>query len=158
MLQKVLFSLASNEYEVFEANVFAIGTAFENDTKSVRVHAELVKEHTNLLPGMYVNALIETNPSLKKVLPNEAIISEGEEEFIFVKLNGSSHEGHSHEGHDHEKHMVLFEKVAVKTGSTELGYTEIIQIDEMPENSGIVTIGAFYLQAEMKKGEAGHVH
>lgn len=163
--QKVIFSLASNENEVFEAKVFAIGTAFENETKSVRVHAELVEEHTNLLPGMFVSALIESNPSNKRVLPDEAIVSEGENEFIFIKPidqhlgHDHGHDDHAdHEGHGHEEPKVMFMKVAIKTGSSELGFTEIIETDELPENEGIVTKGAFYLHAEMKKGEAGHVH
>jgi len=165
--QKVLFSLASDEGSIFDATVFAIGKAFENETKSIRVHAEIVGESNNLLPGMYVNALIETNPKMRRVLPDAAIISEGEKEYIFVKTiqKEDLHEGHSHEeeesgheGHNHNSPKISFLKIGVKTGYSELGLTEILATDSIPPNDGIVIKGAFYLHAEMKKGEAGHVH
>ena len=161
--QKVLFSLASNEGVDYEAVVFAIGKAFENETKSVRVHAEIIAKKHNLLPGMYVNALIVTDPKTRRVLPDNSIISEGENEYIFVQtiqkedaLEG--HEEHGHEGHGHNAVKVGFLKIGVSTGNSELGYTEILATDSIPLNEGIVFKGAFYLHAEMKKGDAGHAH
>jgi len=165
--QKVLFSLASDEGAVYEAVVFSIGKAFENETKSVRVHAEIAEEKHNLLPGMYVNAMIESDPQTRRVLPDEAIISEGEKEYVFIQTikQADSHEGHDHaheeeghEGHGHNSPKISFLKIGVSTGNSELGYTEILATDSIPLNEGIVLKGAFYLHAEMKKGEAGHVH
>jgi cobalt-zinc-cadmium efflux system membrane fusion protein len=168
--QKVLFSLASNEGVDYEAVVFAIGKAFENDTKSVRVHAEIIAKKHNLLPGMYVNAIIVTDPQTRRVLPDNSIISEGEHEYIFVQTiqKEDDHEAHGHEEHGHEEHgheghghnaaKVGFLKIGVSTGNSELGFTEIIATDSLPLNEGIVIKGAFYLHAEMKKGDAGHVH
>ena len=165
--QKVLFSLASNEGVDYEAVVFAIGKAFENDTKSVRVHAEIIAKKHNLLPGMYVNAIIVTDPQTRRVLPDNSIISEGEKEYIFVQTikKEDDHEGHDHvheeeghEGHGHNAAKVGFLKIGISTGNSELGFTEILATDTIPLNEGIVIKGAFYLHAEMKKGEAGHVH
>jgi membrane fusion protein, heavy metal efflux system len=168
--QKVLFSLASNEGVDYEAVVFAIGKAFENDTKSVRVHAEIIAKKHNLLPGMYVNARIVTDPKTRRVLPDNSIISEGEHEYIFVQTiqKEDDHEAHGHEEHGHEEEgheghghnaaKVGFLKIGVSTGNSELGFTEILATDTIPLNEGIVIKGAFYLHAEMKKGEAGHVH
>ena len=161
--QKVLFSLASNEGVDYEAVVFAIGKAFENDTKSVRVHAEIIAKKHNLLPGMYVNALIVTDPKTRRVLPDNSIISEGENEYIFVQTiqkedAREGHEEHGHEGHGHNAVKVGFLKIGVSTGNSELGYTEILATDSIPLNDGIVLKGAFYLHAEMKKGDAGHAH
>ena len=168
--QKVLFSLASNEGVDYEAVVFAIGKAFENDTKSVRVHAEIIAKKHNLLPGMYVNAIIVTDPQTRRVLPDNSIISEGEKEYIFVQTiqKEDDHEAHGHEEHGHEEHgheghghnaaKVGFLKIGVSTGNSELGFTEILATDTIPLNEGIVIKGAFYLHAEMKKGDAGHVH
>jgi cobalt-zinc-cadmium efflux system membrane fusion protein len=165
--QKVLFSLASNEGVDYEAVVFSIGKAFENDTKSVRVHAEIIAKKHNLLPGMYVNAVIVTEPKRRRVLPDNSIISEGENEYIFVqtiqkedahKGHENEHEEHGHEGHEHNAAKVGFLKIGISTGNSELGYTEILATDSIPLNEGIVLKGAFYLHAEMKKGDAGHVH
>jgi cobalt-zinc-cadmium efflux system membrane fusion protein len=161
--QKVLFSLSSNEGVDYEAVVFAIGKAFENDTKSVRVHAEIIAKKHNLLPGMYVNALIVTDPKTRRVLPDNSIISEGENEYIFVQTIQKEdalerHEKHGNEGHGHNAVKVGFLKIGVSTGTSELGYTEILATDSIPLNEGIVLKGAFYLHAEMKKGDAGHAH
>lgn len=165
--QKVLFSLASNEGVDYEAVVFAIGKAFENDTKSVRVHAEIIAKNHNLLPGMYVNAIIVTNRKTRRVLPDNSIISEGENEYIFVQSiqkeddhegHQNEHEKHGHEGHGHNAAKVSFLKIGISTGNSEMGHTEILATDSIPLNEGIVIKGAFYLHAEMKKGEAGHVH
>lgn len=147
----------------YEAEVFAIGKAFENDTKSVRVHAEIIAKKHNLLPGMYVNAIIVTDPKTRRVLPDNSIISEGENEYIFVQTipKEDAHEGHDehgHEGHGHNAVKVGFLKIGVSTGNSELGFTEILATDSIPLNEGIVLKGAFYLHAEMKKGDAGHVH
>ena len=163
--QKVLFSLSSNEGVDYEAVVFSIGKAFENDTKSVRVHAEIIAKKHNLLPGMYVNAIIVTDPKTRRVLPDNSIISEGEKEYIFVQTikKADEHEDHGHEqagheGHGHNAAKIGFLKIGVSTGNSELGHTEIIATDTIPLNEGIVLKGAFYLHAEMKKGDAGHVH
>ena len=165
--QKVLFSLSSNEGVNYEAEVFAIGKAFENDTKSVRVHAEIIAKKHNLLPGMYVNAIIVADPQTRRVLPDNSIISEGEKEYIFVQTikkadehedHDHGHEEESHEGHRHNAAKVGFLKIGVSTGNSELGYTEILTTGSIPLNEGIVLKGAFYLHAEMKKGDAGHVH
>lgn len=144
--QTVHFILASNPDSIFSAKVFTIGKAFENDTKAVRVHAEIDVNKSNLLPGMYVNATIETSPSNTNAIPEKAIISEGVEEFIFVKSN-----------HNHGDNSA-FKKIQVKTGNHDLGFVEIVETVSLPKNAQIVINGAFYIEAEMKKGEAGHVH
>ena len=46
----------------------------------------------------------------------------------------------------------------VRIGETFNHYTEVILINQLEKHKGIVVKGAFYLQAELKKGEAGHVH
>ena len=55
-----LFSLASNEGVDYEAVVFSIGKAFENDTKSVRVHAEIIAKKHMILKCNF--SLQKTNP------------------------------------------------------------------------------------------------
>jgi cobalt-zinc-cadmium efflux system membrane fusion protein len=116
---------------------------------------------------MYVNAVIVTEPKRRRVLPDNSIISEGENEYIFVqtiqkedahKGHENEHEEHGHEGHEHNAAKVGFLKIGISTGNSELGYTEILATDSIPLNEGIVLKGAFYLHAEMKKGDAGHAH
>lgn len=144
--QTVLFSLASNPDSVFKAKVFAIGKAFEENTKAVRVHAEITEHTNNLLPGMFVNASVQTNLSEAMVLPEAAVISDAVDEYIFVQ----SPEKHG----DH----MLFDKIKVVTGNKNMGFTQVMEPDSLFNKKNIVVKGAFYLDAEMKKAQGGHVH
>jgi membrane fusion protein, heavy metal efflux system len=187
--QKVYFTLTGHEQEDFEAIIFATGKAFDDATKSVTIHAEIKEnKHSFLLPGMYVDARIVTDSNEVMALPEDAIISEGDLHYIFIaKGENEAHaeeehdhgkEEHAHEakkeedGHahkeekDHEPHEEhgkkwVFEKVLVKPGITDGGYTQITPLTELPANTQIVLTGAYYIAAEMKKqqgGEEEHAH
>jgi membrane fusion protein, heavy metal efflux system len=84
-----------------------------------------------------------------RALPNDAIVSDGGLNYIFV-LKPSSTD-------DHEDEYV-FRKIEVNTGATDIGFTEVVPVYNLPEHVQMVTSGAFYLLAEMKKGEGGHGH
>ena len=106
--QHVRFILTNQNNEELNGKIFSIGKSFENDTKSVAVHAEIENNNPGLIPGMYVNALIDIGSSQVNALPVDAIIKAEGKEFIFV-WEGDSHmeeEGHAHteeeEDHAHE--------------------------------------------------------
>ena len=48
--------------------------------------------------------------------------------------------------------------VPVVTGTSEEGYVEIRLLEEVAEESEVVTKGAFFVLSEMRKGEGGHHH
>lgn len=187
--QKVHFSLTTKPNEVLEGKIFAIGKAFENDPKAVIVHAEIDNKTGNLLPGMYVDARIETDLSKVRALPNEAIVEDGGLSYIFVRetegASPDSHDdgdsqGHDHgEGHDHDDGHghdegegegegdkddgdhggeFLFRKIEVNTGAKDIGFVEVVPAQKIPESPTIVIKGAYYLMAELKKGEGGEEH
>lgn len=185
--QKVHFSLTTKPNEVFEGKIFAIGKAFENDPKAVIVHAEIDNKTGNLLPGMYVDARIETDFNKVRALPNEAIVEDGGLSYIFVRetegASPDSHDdgddhGHDHdhgEGHDHDdghghdegegdkddgdhSGEFLFHKIEVNTGAKDIGFTEVVPAQKIPDNPTIVIKGTYYLMAELKKGEGGAEH
>lgn len=163
--QKVMFSLSSHPDSVFEGSVFAIGRSFEKEPKAMVVHAEIENRRGNLLPGMYVDARIITDKRKTQALPNDAIVADGGLNYVFVlqpDQGSGGHESgtgaHSHGpdgGHDDE---YIFRKIEVNTGATDIGFTEVVPAYNLPENVKIVTKGAYYLLAEMKKGEGGHGH
>lgn len=176
--QHVAFNVSTFPGQEFIAEIFSLGKAFEGKTGAVEVHAEIKNNHNvSLLPGMFVNARIITGNSQTPALPNEAIITEGELKYIFVKTDDEHDEqneaGHEHkegekhdekeEEHEHsegeeehiEKPGMSFKRVEIKTGISDLGYTEIISIDAIPKNAQVVTKGAFYLSAQMKKNQGG---
>ncbi len=80
-------------------------------------------------------------------------------------------EGHSHhhddghpggEGHDHkhaggQEDKMNFEKIEVVKGVSDLGYTGIHPVIEIPAHTRVVTKGAFFINAKMS-GSGGHEH
>ncbi len=174
MGQTVQFALTSDPLASYTGKVFAVGKAFEEDTKAVRVHAEIdhmdSTNHVAFLPGMFVNALIQTNKKQVTALPNEAIITEGEDSYIFIQLEDDPHVGHNHDdhsGHDHghdgddhahEAPKTSFQRISVMIGASQMGFTEIKNASEIPNKGNIVIQGAYHLDAQLKKGMVGHDH
>lgn len=82
--QHVRFSLANDPDKELTATVHLIGRSFD-ETRSVRIHCHLDTEDKELLPGMYINAIIELEGAKVNSVPASAIIKENDKEYIFVK-------------------------------------------------------------------------
>lgn len=145
--QKVSFNLTNINKAEVTATIFSIGKAFEPGTKTVIAHANIEQVPDNLIPGLYVNALIDVGTNTVKALPNEAIVKADGREFIFIAEEGEAHEEHFH-----------YKRVEVKTGVKELGFTQVDIIEKVPANYSIVTQGAYYLQSHLIKNEGGGGH
>ena len=139
--QKVVFGHAGEPVGQHTATVFAMNKAFENDQQAVLVHARLDDTGEELLPGMFIEALIMTDSTQAWSLPSEAVVSNGDEHYVYVETEA---------GH--------FRQAAVRIGASELGYTEIVPIDAIAPEARIVIKGAYYLLSELTKGEGEHDH
>ncbi len=147
--QKLEFNLQSDPKQVYGAYILSLGKALDPQTRTAVVHAELEEENPSLLPGMYVEAraLMEADTSFRS-LPESAIITDKELSYIFVLDEELEHETH-------------YRRVQVLTGAREMGYVEVRPIELLSDDTQVVTEGAFYLLAQMKKGEegaGGHSH
>jgi len=168
--QVVRFTLA-NESRERRAKIYLFGREISPD-RSIRVHCHLDKEDTDLLPGMYFKASVETGASSVPALPEAALVSSEGKDYIFVEeAEGESKpEAHEHkkgeaahdaekEEHDHaggekethgERH---FRMVEVKRGVTDSGWVEVLLPEDFDlANSRVVTKGAFYLLSAAKSG------
>jgi len=68
--QNIDFSLTNLPGKNFTANIFSIGSAFENQTKTVPVHAEITGDKSGLIEGMNVTGLINIGmPPLSPFCP-----------------------------------------------------------------------------------------
>lgn len=143
--QELICTLPGRADHPFRARVFAVGKALETEERAIRVHAELDNPSGELLPGMFVEAMLIQENLRIPTLPNEAITTDQGLSYIFVK-----------EGEDDEH--VRFRKVQIRPGISDLGFTEVMPIDSLPPTTEVVTKGVFYLMAETKKGEGGHEH
>lgn len=161
--QKVDFTVSNRPGEELSATIFAIGKEFEPNTKAVHIHARLDKNPGNLIPGMYVSGHIHTDENYTRTLPNDAVVTEGTKSYIFIldeSVEAEEHEGHEHEviTENEEGHVMAFRMVEVITGMQESGYTGIKLLNPLPDNTQIVMNTAYYLLADMKKGETEHEH
>ena len=167
--QNVRFILTNQNNTEINGKIFSVGKSFENETKSVAVHADISNNQQKLIPGMYVNALIDAGANTVKALPSEAIIKADGKEFIFVLEEGHKEEvahdekeGHNHEdGDKHEEaegKTFHFQRIEVKTGTTQLGYTQVTLLQKIEPNAKIVLKGAYYVQSHLLKSEGGGGH
>jgi len=150
--QKVRFILTNQSDAEINGKVFSIGKAFENETKSVAVHAEILNNKSGLIPGMYVNAVINIGENTVDALPDEAIVNAEGREFIFVWEKENLEEGNPED-------EITFARVEVKTGISQLGYKQVSLLQEIHDGDKIVIKGAYYLQSHLiKEQSGGHEH
>ncbi|PTQ99731.1 cobalt-zinc-cadmium efflux system membrane fusion protein [Mucilaginibacter yixingensis] len=136
MGQKVDFQLTNQQNMVITGRINGINKSFENESKGVIVHAEIDnREHQNLIPGMYVTALISIGSKMTAALPTEAVIRTAGKQYIFVVT-----------GQNGDRYV--FKKIEVATGTSELGYIAVSPMTDLPAGVKAVTKGAFYLESK----------
>ncbi|WP_436486155.1 efflux RND transporter periplasmic adaptor subunit [Chitinophaga sp. ARDCPP14] len=132
--QLVRFTLA-NETKPRTATVHLIGREI-SPQRTVRVHCHLEEEDTQLLPGTYLQAMIETGAAAVKAVPDAALVDFDNKAYVFVKKPGTDSTLH-------------FNMLEVKKGNSELGYTEVVFPEEAPDGDVVIT-GAYDLLAKLK--------
>ena len=157
--QTVRFVLTNQGNDEIEGEIFNVGKAFESNTKSVAVHADISNEEQKLIPGMYVNALIDIEAKEMDALPLEAVIKAEGREFIFV-LEQIVVGEKSENGTIIKQKEFHFQRIEVKSGTSQLGFVEVTLLQEIPEDARIVLSGTYYIQSHLLKndGGGGHAH
>ncbi len=142
--QKIRFFI-NNETEQHEAIITQTGQSVNAD-KTYKVFAGVTGICKNVLPGMYVNAIIETSGDLVTALPSEAIVSFDDKDYIFI-FDKNKEEG--------GKPFTEYKIIEVKKGVTDGGYTEIILPEGFSiETAKVVIKGAYtLLSAKKNAGE-----
>ena len=146
--QKIRFMLPNENSKERLAEIYLIGRKIDAD-RSIRVHAHLENEDNQLLPGMYINALIELNENKVNAVPEQAVVMFDGKYFVYQLKEK--------QGDDYP-----FEMLEVEKGVTENGFSEITFIKNIDiKNIQLATKGAFSLLAKMKNTEdedGGHGH
>ncbi|URC11695.1 efflux RND transporter periplasmic adaptor subunit [Flavobacterium sp. B183] len=106
-----------------------------NSNGNTEVHCHFVKYDNALLPGMYMNAEIETTSGLANALPELSIVTFEGKDYVFI-----------------ETVKQQYEMAEVKVGVKENGYLEILNPKRF-KNKKIVTQGAYVLLMKMKNKE-----
>jgi membrane fusion protein, heavy metal efflux system len=149
--QKVRFTLA-NETRERMATVYLIGREISTE-RTIQIHCHLDQEDDQLLPGMYLKAVVEAGAIKVSALPDEAIVAFQERKYIFALSDEQEHGQNTADEHQH------FVAIEVQTGNSELGYTEIAVPENVNEHTRIVVKGAYTVLSKMKNSEEeGHGH
>lgn len=142
--QKVNFTVQSIPDAELIAEIYSVSKTFEDNPKAVRVHAEIENKKGNLIPGMYIQGKIQVNNTQTKALPESAIFKEGDKHYIFSG--------------EKENDDWSFKPVEVIVGEKDGKWVAIKFTEEIDENTKFAYNNAYYLMAEMKKGDAEHTH
>lgn len=185
--QTIHFTLTNRPGKEYDARIYGISNTFEASTKAIAVHARVEGNKEGLIDGMSITALVSLEKAEVPALPTEAIVSFEGQDYILVAtdphseaehhdhVEGDGHkhdeQGHQHEekGHDHsekeepavhgkEPEGMTFERIPIRKGTTEVGYSEVTLLREIPADAKIVTKGAFFVLAKMTNQGEGHEH
>lgn len=144
--QKVRFSL-QNEAEERVATVTLVGREI-NEDKTVTVHCVANTQGSNLIPGAYLNALIETGTEEVNALPESAIADFAGKKYIFIETG--QRKGEKTEVNYH------FQLLEITIGAADAGYVEVKLPETFDLATGkVVTKGAYDLISKMKNSEEG---
>ncbi|HCX21932.1 MAG: efflux transporter periplasmic adaptor subunit [Flammeovirgaceae bacterium] len=143
--QKVKFSIESLPGKELEATIYSVGKAFEQDPKAIHLHAEIHNKEGLLIPGMYVRGRIIIDDVRCYALPEAAVIRDGDKYFIFTA-----------EKKDEDGEVEWeFVPEEIIVGAMDNGWIEVKLLQPLEEGTTVAWNNAYYLLAEMKKGELG---
>ncbi|MFN8325742.1 efflux RND transporter periplasmic adaptor subunit [Flavobacterium sp.] len=167
--QEVDFVLTNQSNKSIKGKIFGINKSFSNESKTVAVHAKITSSTKDLISGMYVAANINISNQTVPALPKDAVVRNGDKYFIYIQEEGHEEapkkeseehehkEGETHKESEGQQKEIHFKAVEVAIGTTDLGYTEVKVIEEIPSDAKIVIKGAYYLLAQ-SKGGGEHEH
>lgn len=153
--QEVDFVLTNQSNKAIKGKIFGINKSFSNESKTVAVHAEInPADAKGLISGMYVSANINIKNTTVPALPKEAVVRNGDKYYIYILEERNEEAPKTKEEGFDETH---FKAIEVVPGTSDLGYTEVKFVDQIPDQAKVVVKGAFYLLSSMKGGNE-HEH
>lgn len=132
--QKVIAYSNAAPNKKYECKIILINKDI-NSNGNTEVHCHFVKYDKYLLPGMYMNAEIETTSGLANALPELSIVTFEGKDYVFTQTTKQQ-----------------YEMKEVTLGAKENGYLEILNPEKF-KNKKIVTNGAYTLLMKMKNKE-----
>ena len=142
--QQVRFTVETLPGKELYARIYSVGKKFERGPKAVHVHAEIENKTGKLIPGMYIKGEILTDSTETFALPEDAITRDGSQYVAFLA--------------EEEEAGWMFRPVEVIPGRPNAGWVGVDFLRKVPANARFALNNAYYLIAEMKKGEAEHSH
>ncbi|HAI77402.1 MAG TPA: hypothetical protein DCM08_14320 [Microscillaceae bacterium] len=136
--QKVTFTIAGKSEPVFEAYIKQIVEKVNPTTKTVMVHAHIEQTKNLLKTGMFVNATIHVGDRETLVVPETAVLREGDKTYAFVASG-----------------KLQYTKVPLELGNKEETWFEVRNSADFAAETQFVVKGAGYLQGYLDKKLGG---
>ncbi|PTT42224.1 efflux RND transporter periplasmic adaptor subunit [Chryseobacterium sp. HMWF028] len=154
--QIVHFKLTNNPETEYDARIYSIGSSFENESKTISMHCEVIGNKSGLIDGMNITGIVSLDKSTTPAVPTEAIVEADGKYFVFVQTDKKAEEEHEEKSKPHPK-TLNFEKIEIVKGTSDMGYTAITPVGNIPDNAKIVVKGAFFVNAKLvNSGEHEH--
>lgn len=138
--QTIHFTLTNNPGKEYDAVIYSLGSSFEGDSKAVSVHARVQGDKTGLIDGMNITAVISLDKATVPAVPSDAIVNYGGQDYVFVETKETGG-------------MATFERIPVVKGTSDVGFTEVTLLEEVPNEAKVVIKGAFFVLAKMTNTE-----
>lgn len=138
--QKINFFI-NNEADTHEAVIYQTGKSIGED-KTFKVYARVESFCKNVLPGMYVYALIEKPGNPSASLPSEAIVSFDDQDYIFV---------FSRDKTENDRLFTEYRMIPVSKGLTDGSFTEVVLPEGLDFPSLKVVVKGAYTLLSAKK-------
>ncbi|MBK7576335.1 MAG: efflux RND transporter periplasmic adaptor subunit [Ignavibacteria bacterium] len=183
--QTIHFTLTNNPGQEYDADIYAISNTFDPTSKAVAVHAIVKGNKQGLIDKMSITALVSLENATVDAVPTDAIVNHEGQDYIFIVADAHAEEEHHsesettehkldeqgqsrgereeprHQARDESKHEekgTTFERIPIRKGTTDVGYSEITLLKEIPANSRVAVKGAFFILAKMNNKGEGHAH
>ncbi|MBH8567743.1 efflux RND transporter periplasmic adaptor subunit [Microvirga sp. STS02] len=148
--QDILFRVPAQgaSAQPLPATVFLVGKSFDDDGRTVPVHAHLHETGPDaaataaLLPGQYVSARILTGRTPQRTLPEDALVPGGEVSYGYYQIK-TDDKGST------------FRRFGLRPGATDQGQVAVRPLDKLSDTTHLVIKGAYFLDAERSKGQGG---
>jgi cobalt-zinc-cadmium efflux system membrane fusion protein len=128
--QEVEATVPAYPGETFKGKISFIGDVLNEETRTITVRSELENREYKLKPGMFANINILLNHQNKTlVLPLEAVLDEGDDHIVFLKVDG--------------KYIPRIIKIGIRNE----GLLEVLAGVE--EGAEVVTTGNFQLKSKL---------
>lgn len=132
--QRVVSFTNNNPTKKYEGEIVLISMDVNVEGTS-EVHCHFEHFEKNLLPGMYMNAEIDTHSAQTKALPEESVVYFEAKHFVFIEVGKQT-----------------YQLVPVEIGETENGFTAIRNAEALAGKT-IVSKGAYTLLMKLRNTE-----
>ncbi len=132
--QKITFFQPDYPQTQFEGEIHLIGQNIDETQRTVNVHGHLKNEKraAALLPGMFVTVKIAVNIHKAIVVPDTAIVEDGDKKYILLKEK-------------EDKGKIFLLPIEVETGNNWQNLVEINPLQNLPEKAQVLTKGGYFL-------------